>query len=147
MKNYALITISAILVLLMSGFSYYFLAPQNWGAGELILNFHLWFGLIFFFYIAYTIRLHIKEKKDIKCDKKFTIFAYLLLFAFTSVTISGLVHFVPYLSYFFKPIYYRFETYDFISTLHLISATVLLILLASHLSIKIKGRKLENSKI
>ncbi|BCD68708.1 hypothetical protein NitYY0918_C1625 [Nitratiruptor sp. YY09-18] len=55
--------------------------------------------------------------------------------------VSGLAHFIPYLSYFFKPIYYRFETYDFISNIHLIIAVFFTLLFVLHLSFKHKDNR------
>ena len=141
MKNFYLFTITLTVVLLVSGFTYYFLAPQNWGAGEFVLHFHLWVGVLFSFYLIYAIPMHIKETKKRASSAVFIKLSYAMMIFFGITLISGLAHFIPYISYNFSPIYYQFETYDAISTIHLISASVLTLLFALHLSIKHKENK------
>jgi hypothetical protein len=133
MKHFAHILVALTTCLLASGFVYYFLAPLNWGAGELIMHFHLWIGLLFALYLGYAIPKHIKSKKA-KCNRKvFVYISYLLSGVFFITIASGLMHFIPYISYFFQPLYYRFETYDLISFIHLVSAVVVTLLFVVHL--------------
>lgn len=141
MKNFSLYTIAITIVLLLSGFAYYFAAPLNWGAAELILDFHLWIGVLFSVYLIYAIPKHIKSCKTRANRTVFIKLSYLMMLIFTATLLSGLAHFIPYISYFIKPIYYRFETYDVISNIHLICASILTILFILHLSIKHKGNR------
>ncbi|GEM_PF-4517039 len=141
MKYFALISVAVTTCLLASGFAYYFLAPLNWGAGELVMHFHLWIGLFFALYLGYAVPKHIKSNKA-KCNRPlFVNTAYLLLWIFLITLASGLVHFIPYVSYFFTPVYYRFETYDLISLIHLAAAVGVTLLFIIHLSMVKKERK------
>ena len=141
MKHFYLYTIAATVALLVSGFAYYFLAPQNWGAGELVLDFHLWVGAFFAVYLSFAIPKHIKEAKVRASRPVFVTLSYLMLLFFGATLISGLAHFIPYLSYYFTPVYYQFETYDLISNIHLVSVSLLILLFVLHLSIKHKESK------
>lgn len=138
MKRFYLYSIAVTVAMLISGFTYYFLAPQNWGAGELVLNFHLWIGVLFTIYLIYAVPKHIKETKERTNRTGFIRLSYLMMFFFGLTIVSGLAHFIPYVSYYFTPIYYQFETYDIISNIHLISASILTVLFTLHLSIKHK---------
>ena len=141
MKRFYLYSITVTVAMLISGFTYYFLAPRNWGAGELVLNFHLWIGVLFTIYLIYAVPKHIKEAKERTNRTGFIRLSYLMMFFFGLTLVSGLAHFLPYISYYFTPIYYQFETYDVISNIHLISASILTLLFVSHLSIKHKETK------
>lgn len=141
MKNFHLYTIALTVIMIISGFAYYFLAPQNWGAGELVLDFHLWVGVAFTIYLLFAIPKHIKKSAKKVSSTTFTKLSYLVLLFFGVVLVSGLAHFIPYISYFFKPIYYQFETYDLISTIHLFSAVILTLLFMLHLSTNHKESK------
>jgi len=138
MKNFANLILIVTTCLLLSGFAYYFFAPLNWGAGELILHFHLWVGFIFTIYFIGAIVKHIKNHKNSCNNSKFVKVAYLLLGFYSILLLSGLAHFIPYISYIFNPLYYRFETYDLLSNIHLIFAIVVTIFLILHLIIKPK---------
>jgi len=137
MKNFTLYTISLTLILFVSGVAYYFLAPFNWGAGELVMHFHLWVGVGFTLYLMYAIPKHIKSAKAKATNAKFTKLSYGMLAVFALTLLSGLLHFFPYISYFVKkPFYYRFETYQLISNIHFILAILLIVLFILHLSLK-----------
>ena len=141
MKNFYLYTIALSVVLLVSGFTYYFLAPFNWGAGELVMNFHLWIGVLFTIYLIYAVPKHIKEAKERTNRLDFIRLSYLMMFFFGVTLVSGLAHFIPYISYYFTPVYYQFETYDALSNIHLISVSILTVFFVLHLSIKHKETK------
>ncbi|BCD61156.1 MULTISPECIES: hypothetical protein [unclassified Nitratiruptor] len=141
MKNYALYTIAIAVVMLVSGFVYYFAAPLNWSAAETILNIHLWLGVLFVFYLLYTLPKHIKTAKLRANSSSFVNLSYFMVALLIVLFVSGLAHFIPYLSYFFKPLYYRFETYDFISNIHLIIAVFFTLLFVLHLSFKHKDNR------
>jgi hypothetical protein len=133
MKYFAQTTLSTTAILAISGFVYYLLAPLNWGAGEYIMHFHLWLGIGFVFYFIFNITKHIKQNSIKIQNNMFKKVAYILLAIFSITLISGFLHFIPYISYFFTPIYYRFETYDFISNIHLGSSILLIALFFIHI--------------
>ena len=133
MRYFANIVLSATTILAITGLIYYFLAPLNWGAGEYIMHLHLWLGFVFMGYFIFNIPKHIQTNIKKINNPMFKYVAYSLLTAFTITLISGFLHFIPYVSYFFKPVYYRFETYDFISFIHLISAVLVIVLVISHI--------------
>ena len=135
MKKFAQISLSTTVILAVSGFVYYFLAPYNWGAGEYIMHFHLWTGFLFLCYFFFNIIRHIKENNIKIKNKIFKRVAYGLLIIFSTTLISGFLHFIPYISYFITPIFYQFETYDLISNIHLYSSILLIILFISHILI------------
>ena len=141
MKNFSLCTIAVTVVMLTSGFSYYFLAPLNWGAGELVLDFHLWLGALFTIYLLYAVPVHIKKAQPKANNPSFVKLSYAMLVFFIVTLLTGLAHFIPYVSYYFTPVYYQFETYDLISSTHLAVATILIFLFATHLLIKHKEDK------
>jgi amino acid transporter len=141
MKFFAYIIISATVLLLASGFMYYFLAPLNWGAGEIIMHIHLWLGLFFSFYLLFGIPKHRKDNSSKVKHKNFNILSYLLMGAMFLLLLSGILHFIPYISYFFTPVYYQFNTYELISKIHLICAIFVSLLFVLHLSINFKKAK------
>ena len=138
MKQFALFTISATLLLIASGYVYYFLAPLNWGAGEIIMHIHLWLGVLFSFYLVFAIPLHVKDNNSKVKRKDFKLLSYVLMASIGFTLFSGILHFIPYISYFFTPIYYQFDTYDNISKIHLVFATLTSILFLLHLSLHYK---------
>ncbi len=141
MRYFPHISIGGITFLFFSGLSYYLFASFNWGAGEIVMHIHLWFGFFFAIYILLSVPKHYKNNKA-KCkDKVFIYVSYLLVGTLGISLISGLVHFVPYISYFIQPIYYQFETYDIVSLIHLLSAILTSVLLIRHLFSVSKGVK------
>jgi thiosulfate reductase cytochrome b subunit len=141
MRFFAHITISTTILLLASGFVYYFLAPLNWGAGEVIMHIHLWLGLFFSIYLLFGIPKHIKDNYSKVKYKKFNILSYLLMGGIFLLLLSGILHFIPYISYFFTPIYYQFDTYELISKIHLICAIFVSLFFVLHLSMNFKKAK------
>ena len=133
MKYFAQTTLTTTAILAISGFVYYLFAPYNWGAGEYIMHFHLWLGVGFALYFIFNIIKHIKQNNIKIQNKIFKKVAYILLTIFSTTLVSGLLHFFPYISYFFTPIYYQFETYDFISMIHLSSSILLIGLFFFHI--------------
>ena len=140
MRYFPHIVLNATTILAITGFVYYFFAPLNWGAGEYIMHFHLWFGIVFMLYFAFNILKHVKTNINKITNPAFKYVAYTLLTLFSLTLLSGFLHFIPYVSYFSKPLYYRFETYDLFSTIHLICAISSIILLAMHLIISPKEK-------
>jgi len=135
-KKYSLIIIVSSITLFLSGLAYYLLAPLSWGAGELLLLFHMYLGVFFSIFLAYTLPIHYKNNRD-KLSKKTHSFALVAILVL--IVSTGISHFIPYLSYYTNWLfYYSFETYDNLATLHLISASIFLLFLVVHLIITTK---------
>ena len=144
MKLFVPITLVSTILLITSGFVYYLFASYNWGAGEIFMHLHLWLGLFFSFYIIYALPRHIKNNTSKVKLNNFKFVSYSLM-GFLSITLfSGILHFIPYFSYFFTPIYYQFDTYNLISKVHLIFASLVSIFFIVHLSLHFKKVKNEN---
>jgi len=144
MKLFVPITLVSSILLITSGFVYYLFASYNWGAGEIFMHIHLWLGLFFSFYLVYAIPKHIKNNISKVKLNNFKFVSYSLMGFMFIVLFSGILHFIPYFSYFFTPIYYQFDTYNFISKVHLIFASLVSIFLTIHLSLHFKKAKNEN---
>ena len=139
MKIFASLVLTITAVLFITGFAYYLFAPYNWGAGEIILHVHLWIGAIYFAYVIFAIANHVKTHyRGCANSNAFKMRSYALLLFYLFALISGFTHFIPYISYFFKPIYYEFETYDMLSNIHLYASILAIIFLATHILFKPK---------
>ena len=138
MKSFVPITLVSTILLITSGFVYYLFASYNWGAGEIFMHIHLWLGLFFSFYLIYAIPKHIKSNTSKVKLNNFKFVSYSLMGFLSIVLFSGILHFIPYFSYFFTPIYYQFDTYELISKVHLTFASLVSIFFIVHLSLHFK---------
>lgn len=140
MRHFALISVAVTTIMMISGFVYFSLASFNWGAGEIIMHVHLWLGLFFTLYLCCAVPLHIRNNRSKIKNLNFSRYSYVFGGVFSIVLLTGITHFVPYISYFFSPIYYQFETYEWVSFVHMVSAVMLAGFFVLHLTLNFKER-------
>ena len=135
-RVYGHVVVSATLLLLISGLAYYFAAPLNWGAGEAVLLGHMYVGVAFALYMILALPIHYRTHVQRIRNRAFLANSWSLTLLLLLVVLSGAAHFLPYLSYFTdKVFYYRFETYDLLSAIHLLSAAAMGAALIMHLNL------------
>jgi len=133
-------------VSLISGLYYYSFGPANWNAAQIALGAHLLVGTLSLpLFIAY-VRHHLPWGLKAAPPGRFRKLAWGLLLLFAFVLLSGLVNATPFFLYLFGIIWFPdFETFDQVSTLHLVSALALPLLVVGHLSIRARARLPEPS--
>ncbi|WP_336084048.1 hypothetical protein [Thalassospira sp. CH_XMU1448-2] len=124
-------------LLLGTGLYLEFFAGHNWNAGETVLLFHLFVGLIFTVLFLVWIASHIKQGLATSQRKIFTGLSWLMIAKYILIIATGWLMVVPPAIYLTGKIWFwQFETTYLLTFVHLWGALTAIIGLVVHLGLR-----------
>ncbi|TFH87660.1 hypothetical protein EQG41_06170 [Billgrantia azerbaijanica] len=128
---------AAFALLTLSGLYLEFLAASHWAAGKLVLVLHLLGGALFTLALAPWLLSHVRSGPARSQRRLFTLLGWALLGKYLVVIATGLLMALPPALYLLGHIWFwRFETSDLLSFLHLWFSIAAALGVVTHLTLR-----------